>query len=121
KYDVNAMVHNTGGGLTKCLRVGSRIHYIKDNLPEPDPIFAIIKRESNTYWEEMFTDFNMGVGYELIVKREVAEDIIGIAESFNLGACVIGRCERSRGPNKLTVRSKHGTFVYTRRSTRWRP
>jgi len=114
RHGVRALVHNTGGGLTKCLRLGSRIHYVKDNLPEPDPIFILIKRESKASWGEMFMDFNMGVGYELVVKKEVAEDVIGVSESFKVGARIIGRCERSRGPNRLTVRSKYGTFTYTK-------
>lgn len=111
---VKALVHNTGGGLTKCLRVGRGIHYVKDNLPEPDPVFKIIKRESRARWEEMFVDFNMGVGYELIVRPEFAEEVISISEPFKVDARVIGRCEVSRGPNRLTVRSKHGDFVYTK-------
>ncbi|MEM1563019.1 MAG: AIR synthase related protein, partial [Candidatus Bathyarchaeia archaeon] len=43
---ISGLVHNTGGGLTKCLRIGRNIHYIKDNLFNPDPIFILIQRES---------------------------------------------------------------------------
>jgi phosphoribosylformylglycinamidine cyclo-ligase len=31
--DVKAMVHNTGGGLTKCIKLGKGTLYVKDSLP----------------------------------------------------------------------------------------
>ncbi len=61
------MVHNTGGGQTKCLRLGRSIRYVKDNLPEPDPIFRLIQGEAKVGWREMYQDFNMGIGFEFIV------------------------------------------------------
>ncbi|MBS7620097.1 phosphoribosylformylglycinamidine cyclo-ligase, partial [Candidatus Bathyarchaeota archaeon] len=48
---IHGMVHNTGGGITKCLQLGRGIHYIKDTLPEPYPIFRLIQRESRTDWK----------------------------------------------------------------------
>ncbi|MFB0500665.1 MAG: AIR synthase-related protein, partial [Candidatus Hadarchaeaceae archaeon] len=62
-------------------------------------------------WREMFEDFNMGVGFELIRKRS-AEAISSAVERFGLGAKVIGRCEKSDGKNKLTIRSEFGKFEY---------
>ncbi|MEM3713156.1 MAG: AIR synthase related protein, partial [Thermoproteota archaeon] len=59
---VKAIVHNTGGGLTKCLKLGRNIKYVKDSLPEPDPIFKLIQNESGEDWRNMYQNFNMGVG-----------------------------------------------------------
>ncbi|MEM1507563.1 MAG: AIR synthase related protein [Candidatus Bathyarchaeia archaeon] len=109
---ISGLVHNTGGGQTKCLRVGRNIHYIKDNLFNPDPIFILIQRESNESWRAMFENYNMGVGFEVIAKPEAADDIISISEKFNLEAKIIGRCERSDGKNRLTIKSQYGEFQY---------
>ncbi|MHA1819011.1 MAG: AIR synthase related protein, partial [Promethearchaeota archaeon] len=76
------IVHNTGGGQTKCLHFGRRIKYIKDNLFEVPPIFKAIKESSGADWEEMYRVFNMGHRFELIVDEEVAQDIINISEEF---------------------------------------
>jgi len=54
---VHGMVHNTGGGMAKCLGLGFGIRYVKDSLPEPDPIFRLIQRESKVEWREMYEDF----------------------------------------------------------------
>jgi len=109
---ITGLVHNTGGGLTKCLKLGENIHYIKNDLIEPDPIFRLIQREAKVSWREMFEDFNMGVGFEVVVREECAEDVLSIAEKLELEAKVIGRCEKSDGRNKLTIQSEFGKFEY---------
>jgi len=109
---VRAMVHNTGGGLTKSLRVGRNVVYVKDNLPEPDPLFLLVQREGKVEWGEMYQVFNMGVGFELVVDPEAAEEVVRISEGFGLGAGVIGRCLRSKGGNRVIIKSRWGKFEY---------
>lgn len=110
---ITGLVHNTGGGLTKCLRIGRNIHYIKDNLFEPDPIFKLIQRESGESWRAMYENYNMGIGFEVIAGPEVADDIISLSEKYGLEARVIGRCERSSEGNMLTIKGGYGCFQYT--------
>ncbi|OGD53596.1 hypothetical protein A3K81_06315 [Candidatus Bathyarchaeota archaeon RBG_13_60_20] len=110
---VHGMAHNTGGGQTKCLRLGSGVAYVKDNLPEPDPVFRLVQREGGVEWREMYQDFNMGVGFEFIVHPDSVEDVVSAAESFGVGAAVIGRCERSGDSNSLIVSTPMGDFLYT--------
>jgi phosphoribosylformylglycinamidine cyclo-ligase len=113
QQDIHGMVHNTGGGQTKCLRLGRGIRYVKDSNPEPDPIFLLIQREAKVEWREMYEDFNMGVGFEIITNLENAEKVIGIAESYGIGAQLTGRCERSAGDNILKIKSPFGDFIYS--------
>jgi len=109
---VKAMVHNTGGGLTKCKRLGRKIRYVKDDLPEPDPIFTLIQRESKADWGEMCQDFNMGIGFEVIVDKGDEESVLRISKKFGVGAQVIGRCERSISGNTVLIKSRLGKFEY---------
>ncbi|MBM5804543.1 MAG: hypothetical protein FJZ49_00490 [Candidatus Verstraetearchaeota archaeon] len=112
RVSVKAMVHNTGGGLTKCKRLGRKIRHVKDSLPEPDPIFNLIKRESKADWREMYQDFNMGVGFEVVVEKGDEESILKISKKFGVGAQVIGRCERSASGNAVMIKSGFGKFEY---------
>jgi len=109
---ISGLVHNTGGGQTKCLRIGENIHYIKDDLFEVDPIFRLIQRESGESWRAMFENYNIGVGFEVMVSRDEAEDVLSIPEAFGLEAKIIGRCEKSDGGNRLTIKSRFGNFQY---------
>ncbi|MFH1178836.1 MAG: AIR synthase-related protein, partial [Candidatus Bathyarchaeota archaeon] len=108
---VHGMVHNTGGGNTKCLRLGKGIRYVKE-MPPYDPIFDLIQRESGVEWREMYQDFNMGVGFEFIVDPEAAEDILSVVEGYGVDAQVIGCCEASASGNKLELKSGKGRFEY---------
>lgn len=110
---VHGMVHNTGGGQTKCLRVGSNIQYVKDSLPEPDPIFGLIKKEARVDWREMYQDFNMGIGFEFIVDPESAEEVQSVAEGFGVGVMPIGRCVKGTGKNTLKIQSIYGDYQYS--------
>jgi len=112
KVEVKAIIHNTGGGLTKCLKVGKNIRFVKDNLPKPDPIFKLIQTESKESLENMYRSFNMGIGLEIIVKKGEEDKIMDISEKFHVGAQVIGRCEKSPNGNSLIIISKDGKFEY---------
>jgi phosphoribosylformylglycinamidine cyclo-ligase len=108
---VKGLIHNTGGGQTKCLQVGHGIHYRKRSF-FVDPIFQIIQRESGECWKTMFQNFNMGTGFEVIVDKEVAEDILQIPEKEGLEAQIIGKCEGIKGNNQVTLETPWGTFQY---------
>lgn len=110
---ISGLVHNTGGGQTKCLRLGRNIHYIKDDPLEPDPIFHLIQREAKESWEAMFTIYNMGVGFEIIVDKSSAEEALDILEGYGVEAKIIGRCEKGPEGNTLTIKSPYGRFRYT--------
>jgi phosphoribosylformylglycinamidine cyclo-ligase len=110
---IHGMVHNTGGGQTKCIRLGSGVKYVKDSLPDPDPIFKLIQREGRVEWREMYQDFNMGLGYEFIVPPESTEDVLSICEGYDIGAMVIGRCKKGEEGNTLNITSEYGNFTYS--------
>lgn len=112
RHNVHGMVHNTGGGQTKCLRVGKNIKYIKDNLPEPDPVFKLIQDESGVTWREMYQDFNMGIGYEFIVDPNASEDIIRVCEKFGVGAEIVGYCREGVNGNSLKIKNTYGELSY---------
>ncbi len=109
---ISGLVHNTGGGLTKCLRIGENITFIKDRLPPPDPIFLLIQREGRVSWREMHEVFNMGVGFEIYTRRDGVDGILSECERFGVEASVIGRCERGKGGNRVVLKTKFGKFEY---------
>jgi phosphoribosylformylglycinamidine cyclo-ligase len=113
KGDVHGIVYDTGGGNTKCLRIGKNVKYVKNNMPDPPPIFKLIKKEGNVPWREMFNDLNMGVGAEIITSAEVSEEASKfIQREFKIEASKIGECRRARGKNKLRLETRYGNFNF---------
>jgi phosphoribosylformylglycinamidine cyclo-ligase len=111
--EIKAMCHNTGGGLAKIKRIGRGVRYVKDNLPEPSPIFGLIQREGKISWREMYETFNMGIGFEIIVEKDYEDEIIQIAEKYKIIALVIGKIDSVGNPaNEVIIKSRHGIFIY---------
>jgi phosphoribosylformylglycinamidine cyclo-ligase len=111
RYQINGMIHCSGGAQTKVLHFVDNVHIIKNNMFDLPPLFKLIQVESGTTWKEMYKVFNMGHRMELYVPQEIAADIIMIAKSFNVDAKIIGRVEYSEN-KKLTIDSEFGTFIY---------
>lgn len=105
------MIHCSGGAQTKILHFVENLHIIKDNMFEIPPLFKLIQSESGTDWKEMYQVFNMGHRMELYVPEEIANSIIEISESYNVGAQIVGRVEAASS-KKLTIKSAMGEFVY---------
>lgn len=108
---IHGMVHCSGGAQTKVLHFVNNLHVIKDNLFEVPPLFELIQSESKTDWKEMYKVFNMGHRMEVYLPEQLAQNVISIAESFNVRAKIVGRCEPFEG-KKLTIRSPYGEFIY---------
>ncbi len=90
RVSVKALVHITGGGFLNLLRVQTPCRFVLDNLPEPPPIFPLIQRLGQVPDAEMFTTFNMGVGFCLVVSPEDADRTVEILRASGERAQFIG-------------------------------
>ncbi|QDU63990.1 Phosphoribosylformylglycinamidine cyclo-ligase [Planctomycetes bacterium Pan216] len=109
--EVHGIVHNTGGGQTKCRSFGDGIAYLKDNLFEVPPLFRLIAEHGEVAWKEMYGTFNMGHRLELMVSPSVANSVIDISRRYGVDAKIVGRCERAE-INTVTLATPFGTFTY---------
>ena len=91
---VHGLVHCSGGGQTKCMKyLPGNYKIIKDNLFEPPIVFNLIQESSGSDNREMYQVFNMGHRLEIFTDVSAAQDIIKVAESFNIDAKIVGRVE----------------------------
>lgn len=103
---IKGIIHCSGGGQTKCMRFGNGVHFIKDNLFTPPPIFRAIQKASKTSTKEMYKVYNMGHRMEIYCKNSDAQKVIDIAKGFGIDAQIIGHTEKSArkdGKNHLTL------------------
>ncbi|GHV14387.1 phosphoribosylformylglycinamidine cyclo-ligase [Clostridia bacterium] len=101
---ISGIIHNTGGGLTKCKGFGSGVHYIKDNLFEPPAIFKAIADSGAISTHEIHQVFNMGQRMEIYTDSDTAQAVIAAANKYGVEAQVIGRVEASANDaNHVTI------------------
>jgi phosphoribosylformylglycinamidine cyclo-ligase len=111
RAQIHGMIHCSGGAQTKVMHFVDNVHVIKDNLFEVPPLFTMIQQESGTSWQEMYKVFNMGHRFEIYLAPQYAEQVMAIAQKYNIEARVVGRVEAYNG-KKLTIRSRFGEFEY---------
>lgn len=113
--ELKGLVHCSGGGQTKCMRFGTGVHHIKDNLFTIPPLFAEIQKASGTTDEEMYQVYNMGHRLEAYCTPQLADEVIAISSSFGIEAQVVGRTEPSDRPNQenhVTIRKQGMELFY---------
>lgn len=111
RANIHGLIHCSGGAQTKVMKFVDQLHIIKDQLFPTPALFQVIQQESQTDWKEMYQVFNMGHRLEIYTDEKTAQEIIQIAESFQVEAKIVGRVE-AHAEKKLTIESPYGIFEY---------
>lgn len=91
KYPVKGMAHITGGGLMNLRRITRYGFEFSDPLPVP-PVFSWLQKLGGIDDKEMYTTFNMGMGYVIIVDKENAGPIVKMTDGKVAGRIVEAGC-----------------------------
>lgn len=100
RFDVMG-ANNTGYGLKNLNRFKFPFEFRINNPIEPQPIFKLMKQESNFADDRMYTTFNMGMGFFIICRKEDADDVVDLAFKYKEEAQVVGEVRKSY--NTVTV------------------
>ena len=87
---VKALFNITGDGLLNLLRAASPMGLVINYLKEPQPIFKLIQEYGNISDEEMYTVFNMGIGFCVITDKSEVSKVKAIAEKHGVESYEIG-------------------------------
>ena len=97
KVEISGMVHITGGGFTenipRILKPNLNAKIYKKNLPQ-SYVFSRIMEEHDISDEVMFSTFNMGIGYIIIVDKlkldSVVQELSKSEEEYHILGEVVG-------------------------------
>lgn len=87
---VKALIHITSDGFLNLTRVKSEVGYIIDQLPPIPPIFTITQKLSGTEMSEMFSVYNMGIGFCVVVDPNDADGALSLIANHGKRAYRIG-------------------------------
>ncbi len=91
---LHALLHITGDGFCNMNRIRAEVGFELDNLPEPGPIYRLLQEKGEISDAEMYSVFNMGVGFCIVTPASEANAIVEIAEKHGCGAQVVGRATK---------------------------
>lgn len=87
---LKALVHITSDGFLNLTRVKSDVGFVIDSLPTVPAIFSMIQRLGGVDENEMYSVFNMGIGFCAIVAATDSDQAISILSSEGKRAHRIG-------------------------------
>jgi len=90
--DLRALMHITGDGFLNLARIEARVGFRIEELPEPPPIFELIRSAGKLADPDMFVTYNMGVGFCAIVPEGNVARTLGIAHEAGVPAWRLGTC-----------------------------
>jgi phosphoribosylformylglycinamidine cyclo-ligase len=100
KLGIKAAAHITGGGWRNLFRLNDNVGFVIDNpLPEPG-VFALM--EGQVAETELFTTFNMGMGFAVIAPPESADAISEAFIKSGMAAQKVGTVTAEKGIMKVT-------------------
>jgi phosphoribosylformylglycinamidine cyclo-ligase len=90
---IKGLVHNTGGSFVdnvpRILPANCQAIINPDTWPQR-PIFSFLQERGGVSLEEMYRTFNMGIGMMVVVRPNLAEDVVAQLNHFGEKAFVIG-------------------------------
>ncbi len=98
QVDIKGMAHITGEGFLNILRLNANAKYNIETLPPIPSIFNKIQQAGNLPDTEMFKDFNMGIGFVMIVAEKDLKKALNIVEATNKKAYHLGFVSDSPQP-----------------------
>lgn len=93
RQPIRALVNITGDGFLNLPRIQAPVGFNLDTLPDPQPIFGLIRKLGHVPDPEMYRVFNMGIGFCIVVPDD-AGVVRAVADTFathRLTTSVIGR------------------------------
>lgn len=93
RFDIKGMAHVTGGAffekMTKILPHGKCFAIDRSSWRVPK-IFQIIQKKGKISDKEMFTTFNMGVGFVLVVDKAKASSLVKFFNHLGVSSWILG-------------------------------
>ena len=98
-FDIRGMAHITGGGITentpRMLPKGMQA-LIRKGTWDIHPIFTLVRKKAGVDDDEMYRDFNMGIGMILAVPAKQADAVMKKARKLGEQAYLIGEIVKGK-------------------------
>lgn len=108
---IHGLAHITGGSFAKLSRLNNKVDYNLDNLPQQENIFSLIQQAGKISLKEMYSTFNMGIGFCIIVSKSGIDNVENILEKNKVRYHQIGYITRGNGV--VSMRKEGRKYVLT--------
>ncbi|MGI0031821.1 MAG: phosphoribosylformylglycinamidine cyclo-ligase [Nitrososphaeraceae archaeon] len=103
RESIHGLAHITGGSFSKLSRLSSRVNFNLNKLPQQSGIFNLIQQEGKISHKEMYSTFNMGIGFCIVVSKTRVDKIMEILDRHKLKYYEIGFVTKGTGIVFITI------------------
>lgn len=93
---IHGLAHITGGSFSKLKRLNSHVGFDINNLPPMPHIMQDVMQYGNIELSEMYSTFNMGIGFCVIAPEKYSNTIRKIFSKYRIKSNVIGRTTQKK-------------------------
>ena len=111
KFGVRGFAHITGSGFYNIPRINNKFRYVITNLPETPRIFPILQERAMLDAKEMYSTFNMGVGFVIACQKGKAEALLKFLAKKGERAFRLGYVEKGKGETVVRANGHDFTLV----------
>jgi phosphoribosylformylglycinamidine cyclo-ligase len=97
KFGIRGFAHITGSGFYNIPRINGKFLYRVTQLPELSPLFRTLQERSGLDAREMYSTFNIGVGFVIACQKGRAEALVKFLRKKGETAWRLGQVEKGKG------------------------
>lgn len=103
---IHGLAHITGGSFSKLFRLNNKVNFNLNNLPKQDDIFSLIQQAGKISNEEMYSTFNMRIGFCIIVSKSRVDILKQLLETNKVKHHQIGYITKGKGAVSMTLEGR---------------
>jgi phosphoribosylformylglycinamidine cyclo-ligase len=97
KFGIKGLAHITGSGLYNVPRINGKFAYHLTDLPKLSPLYSALQERAGLDAKEMYSTFNMGVGFVLACKKGQGTALAKFLNKKGETAWVAGFVKKGKG------------------------
>jgi phosphoribosylformylglycinamidine cyclo-ligase len=109
RFGIRGLAHITGSGFYNIPRIHGKFRYSVSAPPEPSPLFRTLRERAGLEEKEMYSTFNMGVGFVVACQKGKAQALVKFLNKKGEKAWRLGQVEKGKG--EVVVSSAEGEFT----------
>ncbi|MGE3260591.1 MAG: phosphoribosylformylglycinamidine cyclo-ligase [Bacteriovoracia bacterium] len=108
KFGIKGFAHITGSGFYNIPRINAKFSYVIDQVPDAPGIFRLLQERAGLDGKEMYSTFNMGVGFVMVCEAKKADALVKFLNKRGEKAQRIGTVAKGKG--EVRVRTQNLSF-----------
>ncbi len=94
--EIHYASHITGHGWRKIMRSKRNFIYSIERIPAPQKIFTLIQQKAQLTNLQMYSDFNMGIGYAMFISEKDISKALKITKKMKFDALYAGQVKKGK-------------------------